>query len=80
MVSVTLFLGSPDIKWYKGREQIVDSEDFRYENDGNTYRLVIAEVFPEDSGMYKCVAENEAGSSSSSFTVFVEGTCGMSVV
>ncbi|XP_061166987.1 twitchin-like isoform X9 [Saccostrea echinata] len=64
--------GSPEVKWYKGREQIMDSEDFRYENDGDTYRLVIAEVFPEDSGMYKCVAENEAGSTSSSFTVFVE--------
>lgn len=68
------FLGSPEVKWYKGREQITDSEDFRYENDGDTYRLVIAEVFPEDSGMYKCVAENEAGTASSSFTVFVEGT------
>nr|XP_034332878.1 twitchin isoform X27 [Crassostrea gigas] len=65
--------GSPEVKWYKGREQITDSEDFRYENDGDTYRLVIAEVFPEDSGMYKCVAENEAGTASSSFTVFVEG-------
>ncbi|XP_052707844.1 twitchin-like isoform X13 [Crassostrea angulata] len=64
--------GSPEVKWYKGREQITDSEDFRYENDGDTYRLVIAEVFPEDSGMYKCVAENEAGTASSSFTVFVE--------
>ena len=75
MVSMTSnVLGSPEVKWYKGREQINDSEDFRYENDGSTYRLVIAEVFPEDSGMYKCVAENEAGSASSCFTVFVEGT------
>lgn len=37
------------------------------------FRLIIAEVFPEDTGIYKCVAKNSAGTTTSSFYIKVEG-------
>ena len=68
-----ILTGKPEVTWYKGTELIRDSEDFKYEQDGDRYRLVIAEVFPEDSGTYRVEASNTTGTASSHFTVHVEG-------
>ncbi|KAK3103159.1 hypothetical protein FSP39_016894 [Pinctada imbricata] len=64
--------GDPGVQWYKGTTLLTDSEDFRHERSGDTYKLVIAEVFPEDGAIYKCVATNSSGSISSCFTIFVD--------
>ncbi|XP_021346443.1 twitchin-like isoform X8 [Mizuhopecten yessoensis] len=64
--------GSPDVTWYRGKEKIVDSEDFRYERAGDVYKLVIVEVFPEDSDIYRIEARNSAGTASSSFSIRVD--------
>lgn len=59
--------------WYRGKELIKDSADFQYKQDGNVFKLIIAEVFPDDTGVYKCIASNTAGSVTSSFYIKVEG-------
>lgn len=59
--------------WYKGNDIIRESEDFKYETSGEVHRLVIAEVFPEDGGPYRAVASNDTGTTTSYFTVFVNG-------
>ncbi|NWI46196.1 PALLD protein, partial [Picathartes gymnocephalus] len=63
------------VHWYREYDQIVDSADFRILQKSSmpesviseeVCTLVITEAFPEDSGIFKCVAENEFGSAASS--------------
>ncbi|NXY57574.1 PALLD protein, partial [Callaeas wilsoni] len=63
------------VHWYREYDQIVDSADFRILRKSSmpesliseeVCTLVITEAFPEDSGIFKCVAENEFGSAASS--------------
>ncbi|NWU25043.1 PALLD protein, partial [Dyaphorophyia castanea] len=62
------------VLWYREYDQIVDSADFRILRKKacssavpeEVCTLVITEAFPEDSGIFKCVAENEFGSAASS--------------
>ncbi|XP_064601319.1 myosin light chain kinase, smooth muscle-like [Liolophura sinensis] len=61
----------PDVVWLHNGKEIPNSEDFAYENDNGTYRLLIAEIFPEDTGLYTCEASNAAGDATSSCTVKV---------
>ena len=69
-----IFLGKPDkVEWLRDGKLVKESEDFRYENAGDVYKLIIAEVFPEDSGVYTCKVANAGGYSASSCTVFVNG-------
>lgn len=42
-------------------------------SDDNTATLVVKEVFPEDAGMFTCVAKNQAGYVTSSAELIVEG-------
>ncbi|NWH91683.1 PALLD protein, partial [Aegithalos caudatus] len=62
------------VHWYREYDQILDSADFRILRKKacssavpeEVCTLVITEAFPEDSGIFKCVAENEFGSAASS--------------
>ncbi|KAJ7401796.1 palladin-like protein [Pitangus sulphuratus] len=54
------------VHWYREYDQIRDSADFRILRKKEVCTLVITEAFPEDSGIFKCVAENEFGSAASS--------------
>ncbi|NXC05715.1 PALLD protein, partial [Orthonyx spaldingii] len=62
------------VHWSREYDQIVDSADFRILRKKacssavpeEVCTLVITEAFPEDSGIFKCVAENEFGSAASS--------------
>ncbi|NXP49558.1 PALLD protein, partial [Heliornis fulica] len=62
------------VHWYREYDQITDSADFRILRKKacssavpeEVCTLVITEAFPEDSGIFKCVAENEFGSAASS--------------
>lgn len=49
------------------------SKDFTYKNEGDDYILEIAEIFPEDSGIYTCEAFNDGGEAFSSCTLNVNG-------
>ncbi|XP_009993972.1 PREDICTED: myopalladin-like [Chaetura pelagica] len=65
---------SSQVHWYREYDQIIDSADFRILRKKacssavpeEVCTLVITEAFPEDSGIFKCVAENEFGSAASS--------------
>ncbi|NXG18989.1 PALLD protein, partial [Grallaria varia] len=62
------------VHWYREYDEIRDSADFRILRKKacssavpeEVCTLVITEAFPEDSGIFKCVAENEFGSAASS--------------
>lgn len=70
--------GSPQpvISWYKDEQLIPARSRFQQTTlaDG-TCRLVIHGPEPNDSGQYKCVAENEVLSETISGYVLFEGGC-----
>ncbi|XP_036403658.1 myotilin [Megalops cyprinoides] len=68
--------GTPPLQvlWYREEEQIVDSADFRILRKKASSAsvpeelctLVITEAYPEDSGVFKCIAGNQYGTVSCS--------------
>ncbi|XP_054456454.1 myopalladin isoform X2 [Anoplopoma fimbria] len=64
---------SPQVDWYREGKIIEDSPDFRILEKKGICTLVIAEVFPEDSGMFTCTASNNYGTVSSAATLRVKG-------
>uniref|UniRef100_A0A1B6C6B1 Ig-like domain-containing protein n=1 Tax=Clastoptera arizonana TaxID=38151 RepID=A0A1B6C6B1_9HEMI len=60
-----------DVIWLHNNKEIKPSKDFQYTNTANIYKLNIAEIFPEDSGIYTCEAFNDAGESFSSCSLIV---------
>ncbi|XP_021094141.1 myotilin isoform X2 [Heterocephalus glaber] len=67
------------VHWYREKEQITSSDDFRILRKKASLSsipeevctLIITEAFPEDSGEFKCLAENEAGIVVSTAKLFV---------
>ncbi|XP_075397712.1 myotilin isoform X2 [Tenrec ecaudatus] len=67
------------VHWYREQEQIADSEDFRIlrkkaclsATPEEVCTLLITKVFPEDSGEFRCIVENEAGAAVSAARLFV---------
>ncbi|XP_060096390.1 myotilin isoform X5 [Heteronotia binoei] len=59
------------VHWYRENNQIIDSADFRILRKKEVCTLVITEAFPEDSGLFTCVAENEFGAVASDAYLFV---------
>ncbi|KAA0201387.1 hypothetical protein HAZT_HAZT001731, partial [Hyalella azteca] len=61
--------------WYKHGIKITDDEELEVSitSHENKSRLVIGEVFEDDSGDYSVTAENEVGRASSTATLLVEG-------
>ncbi|KAK0149926.1 Myopalladin [Merluccius polli] len=72
---------SPRVEWYREGTVIEDSPDFRIlqkkprspSESEEICTLVIAEVFPEDSGMFTCTASNKYGTVSSIGALRVKG-------
>ncbi|KAL1423182.1 hypothetical protein MTO96_021174, partial [Rhipicephalus appendiculatus] len=54
------------VKWFRGDQQVKQSRYFRMSQENNLFTLKISEAFPEDEGVYKCVATNPAGTVSTS--------------
>lgn len=64
----------PQITWFRQTHIIKESIDFEmYYSEENVASLVIKEVFPEDAGIFTCVAKNSAGFASSTAELTVEG-------
>ncbi|XP_059179876.1 myopalladin [Centropristis striata] len=55
----------PRVDWYREGELIEDCPEFRILQKKEICTLVIAEVYPEDSGMFTCTASNKYGTVSS---------------
>ncbi|XP_004559704.2 myopalladin isoform X2 [Maylandia zebra] len=72
---------SPRVDWYREGKIMEDSPDFRIlqkkprspADSEEICTLVIAEVFPEDSGVFTCTANNKYGTVSSSAALRVKG-------
>ncbi|KAG2463356.1 MYPN protein, partial [Polypterus senegalus] len=64
---------SPKVEWYREGTLIEDSPDFRILQKKEICTLVIAEVFPEDSGTFTCTASNKYGTVSSIASLNVKG-------
>ncbi|XP_047115600.1 myosin light chain kinase, smooth muscle-like [Schistocerca piceifrons] len=62
----------PDVRWEKDGRLIPLGGDFVAEVEGETARLSIAHVFPEDEGQYTCVASNALGSARTSACLLVD--------
>ncbi|XP_063148338.1 myotilin isoform X2 [Candoia aspera] len=71
------------VRWYRDYNQIIDSADFRIlrkkasssKVPEEVCSLVITEAFPEDSGIYICIAENDLGAvAASAFLWVYQGT------
>ena len=62
-----------EVIWLHNDKEIKKSDDFNYRQDGDDYILDIAEVFPEDAGIYTCEAFNDAGEGFTSCTILVKG-------
>lgn len=63
----------PQITWFRQTAIIKPSQEFQmYYDEDNVATLVIREVFPEDAGIFTCVAKNAAGFASSTTELIVE--------
>ena len=43
-----------DVVWLHNNKEIKPSKDFQYTSEANIHKLIITEIFPEDSGTYTC--------------------------
>ena len=73
-IDFVILSGKPEVNWLANGKPIPDSDDFKYQNAGDIYKLIVGEIFPEDAGVYTCTASNAGGTASSSATIFVKGT------
>ncbi|KAK0181087.1 hypothetical protein PV327_003402 [Microctonus hyperodae] len=62
----------PDVRWEKGGKLVTLGDDFAADFDGETARLSIQHVYPEDEGEYTCVVYNDLGKAYTSACLIVD--------
>ena len=65
----------PQVQWYHNGKIVQDNPDFRmsYNRESGEIVLFIVEVFPQDTGVYECAANNKFGSATTRAQLVVEG-------
>jgi len=61
------------VQWYRNEIEIFSSPDYEIKFSVGVCTLVISEVFPEDTGRYKCTVTINGLSNSTTMQLFVEG-------
>lgn len=62
----------PKVKWFREDFQISNSKDFQIHTFSTKSILLIRNVFPEDSAIFSCIAENRGGTAKCSANLIVE--------
>jgi hypothetical protein len=67
--------GNPDptTKWFFGEEELVKSDSQTIESTATMSTLTVKGVTASNAGLYKVVAQNEAGEDSAEFTISIKG-------
>ena len=61
------------LQWFKNSNKLSEGERISFVNDGQgKFSLILRDAEDEDSGEYRCVAQNEAGKVSSAGKLSVE--------
>lgn len=63
----------PDVKWFKDDKPLKRTSRMSLSTRGNKFGVTIFSVLPEDSGVYKCVANSTVGTTAKTFQVNIEG-------
>jgi len=65
----------PEVTWYHDGKVVYDNPDFRtsYNKETGEVVLFIVELFPQDTGVYECVAVNRYGRATTGARLDVEG-------
>ena len=63
----------PTVEWVKDDTTVKSNKRFNIKAENGTHTLTIAGAGPEDSGVYKCVANNSAGTSTRTYNVNIDG-------
>lgn len=63
----------PIIMWYKNQKVLRAGVEYKQTHEGDRVRLAIRELFPDDAGVYECMARNDVGKTSTSCKVSVKG-------
>ena len=63
----------PTVEWVKGDATLKNDSHFNISANDGQHTLTIAGAGPDDSGVYKCVANNPTGTSTWTYNVNIEG-------
>ena len=63
----------PEVNWYKDDLPVIESDKLRLSRDNGTCALMVKNVTPEDSGVYKCEAKSEKGCVTKRLLLAIEG-------
>ena len=70
-----------EVCWLHEQQEIQrDSKIFQFISEGNIHKLILAEAYPEDSGMYVCEVYNDYGDEDTTCVLTITGTHHCSIV
>lgn len=55
-------LDDAEFIWFRNNKEIPENPDFRREQSGNVFKLIVTEVFPEDSGVFSALLKSKSSS------------------
>ncbi|CAF0937611.1 unnamed protein product [Rotaria sordida] len=49
-----------ELIWLRNNKEIPKNPDFRHEREGNTFKLIVTAVFPDDSGIFSALLKSKS--------------------